>query len=201
MATTNVLKSLSGAVGIMMRKFWPDLALSITDQYAGYSGHLQYPLHLSASTKLVMNTVSCQEGLNIVIGKTQQQQGMITELQAFLNGTAAAADTEPSLIVSLRRLLSSSINLNRQHATYRQISTSPLTDPIAKLLDNLRQELTDLIELRDNTDKQVTRIVQLVNIRLEDHRKAIIIFAIVHYRSPAFDLRLELLRHELSRHT
>ncbi|KAK4984434.1 hypothetical protein LTR28_002332, partial [Elasticomyces elasticus] len=49
----------------------------------------------------------------------------------------------------------------------------------AQLFDNLQRELADLEELRDNTNNFVTRTIQLVNIRLEDHGKAILVFTIV----------------------
>ncbi|GAB7358618.1 hypothetical protein MBLNU230_g3848t1 [Neophaeotheca triangularis] len=177
-AMTHVLTSLSGAVGITMRNFWPDLTFSITDRYAGYLEHLQYRLHRSPSTKLVMDLISCQEELSIVIGITQRQIDMITELQLALSAWAATRTVPEAAALPHSRRPSSSTN-NRHQAVHRQMSSSPLTDPIARLLDNLQRELVDLSELRDNTDKQVTRTIQLVNIRLEDHGKAIIIFTIV----------------------
>lgn len=48
-----------------------------------------------------------------------------------------------------------------------------------EVLDKLQRELIDLRDLRDNTDRLVTRTIQLVNIRLEDHGKAILVFTVV----------------------
>lgn len=67
----------------------------------------------------------------------------------------------------------------QDRVTYWQLSSSTLTDPASQLLDNLQRELADLQDLRDNTDRLVTRTIQLVNIRLEDHGKAILVSTVV----------------------
>lgn len=59
-ALTHVTTSLAGAVGMMHRSFWQDLSLCLTDRYAGHLEHLQYRLHRSPSTKLVMDLLACQ---------------------------------------------------------------------------------------------------------------------------------------------
>lgn len=64
-------------------------------------------------------------------------------------------------------------------ATYRQVSFSHLFDPAAQLLENLQREYADLVDLRENTNALINRTIQLVNIRLEDHGKAILVFTIV----------------------
>jgi Mg2+ and Co2+ transporter CorA len=46
-------------------------------------------------------------------------------------------------------------------------------------LENLEREYADLCDLRDNSNNLVNRTIQLVNIRLEDHGKAILVFTIV----------------------
>ena len=181
---------LSGATGMMHRNFWPDLVLPCTDRYAGYLSHLQYRLHRSPSTKLVMDLIAAQEELNIVIQITQQQIDMISDLQVMLNeigGKKDHNDDEAASPASRRppsRDLGGYGEFNdppnvRTRATYGQLSVSPTLDPVSQVLDNLARELTDLRDLRDNTDRLVTRTIQLVNIRLEDHGKAILVFTVV----------------------
>ena len=190
LAMTHAIACLSGAVGMMHRNFWPDLVLPCTERYAGYLGHLQYRLHRSPSTKLVMDLIACQEELNIVIQITQQQLHMISNLQSLLSKESGEGDDQQHETPSPASQKHHSTGwggygeLNqlfdaRTRATYRQLSTSPYLDPIAQVLDNLGRELTDLQDLRDNTDRLVTRTIQLVNIRLEDHGKAILVFTVV----------------------
>jgi len=50
---------------------------------------------------------------------------------------------------------------------------------MSQLCENLKREFDDLCELRDNSNNLVNRTIQLVNIRLEDHGKAILVFTIV----------------------
>lgn len=188
-ALTHAICSLSGAVGMMHRNFWADLILPCTDRYAGYLGHLQYRLHRSPSTKLVMDLIACQEELNIVIQITQQQVDMITALQAMLDQASESTDTQQQATPTSQRTSPMReyggefdhriTPHDRARATYRQLSSSNTFDPMAQLLDNLQRELTDLRDLRDNTDRLVTRTIQLVNIRLEDHGKAILVFTVV----------------------
>lgn len=173
---------------MLHRNFWPDMVLCLTDRYAGHLGHLQYRLHRSPSTKLVMDLIACQEELNIVIQVTEQQVAMISELQSALAAVYGTADAQEAPSPASHRPASSGYHdygdfnvrpLPRHRATYRQLSSSSLTDPTSQLLDNLQRELTDLHDLRDNTDRLVTRTIQLVNIRLEDHGKAILVFTVV----------------------
>ncbi|TKA69136.1 hypothetical protein B0A49_06315 [Cryomyces minteri] len=186
-AMTHVVACLSGAVGILHRNFWTDMVLCLTDRYAGYLGHLQYRLHRSPSTNLVMDLLQVQEELNIIIQITQQQIDLITELQAFVKDTAMWEDsqsvrsyTEPAKQATAFLQPQDVVPPPRSYrATYRQLSTSNLPDPMAQLLENLHHELADLLDLRDNTNNLVNRTVQLVNIRLEDHGKAILVFTIV----------------------
>lgn len=186
---THSIACLSAAVGMMHRSFWADLVLPCTDRYAGYLGQLQYRLHRTPSTKLVMDLIACQEELNIVIQITEQQVEMLQELDALLaeyqseEGTAlpSPASHRPH---SSHHTYGYYGNLDntpavQRRATYRQLSASTLSDPLAQVLDNLTRELTDLRDLRDNTDRLVTRTIQLVNIRLEDHGKAILVFTVV----------------------
>ena len=147
----------------------------------------------SPSTKLVMDLIACQEELNIVIQITQQQIEMITDLQKMLSENTAKKDNDDdddgdeAPFPASRRPPTGSGGYGgfddpaaaRSRATYRQLSTSTVLDPVAQVLDNLGHELTDLRDLRDNTDRLVTRTIQLVNIRLEDHGKAILVFTVV----------------------
>ncbi|KAK4556613.1 hypothetical protein LTR86_006184 [Recurvomyces mirabilis] len=180
---------LNGAVGMLHRNFWPDMVLCLTDRYAGYLSHLQYRLHRSPSTKLVMDLMAAQEEMNIVIQITQQQVDMIESLRATFGqkevgdyGLAQAPSPTSGRPVSASQTSLVEIGglpAPRRRATYRQLSTSQLIDPLSQMLDNLHRELIDLQDLRDNTDRLVTRTIQLVNIRLEDHGKAILVFTIV----------------------
>lgn len=185
-AMTHIVTCLAGAVGMMHRSFWQDLSLCLTDRYAGHLGHLQYRLHRSASTKLVMDLLACQEELNIVIQITKQQLDLVNQLQEFMgdnhsrNGRVFSSkpsstndtDRKPSVDHKKRTPLDPT-------STYRHLTASSFNDPIAKLQDNLQRELTDLEDLRDNANTLVSRTIQLVNIRLEDHGKAILVFTVV----------------------
>ena len=184
-ATTHAIASLSGAVGLMHRNFWSDIVLCLTDRYAGHLSHLQYRLHRSPSTKLVMDLIACQEELNIVIQVTEQQIDMIEDLQTTLDVAQVKTngDTFPATArdrnhagdeydTPARKLIP-------RRSTFGQLSSSELSDPLAQLIDNLQRELADLRDLRDNTDRLVNRTIQLVNIRLEDHGKAILVFTVV----------------------
>ncbi|KAK4991783.1 hypothetical protein LTR50_001600 [Elasticomyces elasticus] len=186
-AITHAIVCLSGAVGLMHRNFWTDMVLCLTDRYAGYLGHLQYRLYRAPSTKLVMDLLQVQEELNIIIQITQQQLNLIGELQSLVTDTNNSDRRAPAS-PRMNRLSDSSdanyehlqVRFSRRHqATYRQLSSSNLSNPVAQLFDNLQRELADLEELRDNTNNFVTRTIQLVNIRLEDHGKAILVFTIV----------------------
>lgn len=184
-AMTHIITSLSGAMGMMHRSFWQDLPLCVTDRYAGHLGHLQYRLHRAPSTKLVMDLLACQEELNIVIQITQQQLDLIMQIRSL----TAEFETQPQHPLERARSADRAVpNVNlpgedltapRHRATYRQLTASHFNDPLAKLEDNLQRELSDLKDLRDNANTLVSRTIQLVNIRLEDHGKAILVFTVV----------------------
>lgn len=186
---THAITSMAGAVGCLHRNFWPDLPLCLTDRYAGHLGHLQYRLHRQPSTKLVMDLLACQEELNIVIQITQQQLDMISQLQSLISSMDPKDDSAPTIPAASRRYAyRTSVSTNPyadasselfSRATYRQIGTSTLNDPLAQLIDNLQRELADLQDLRDNANTLINRTIQLVNIRLEDHGKAILVFTVV----------------------
>ncbi|KAF7188051.1 hypothetical protein HII31_10623 [Pseudocercospora fuligena] len=193
-AFTHTVASLSGAVGMLHRNFWPDLYLCMADRYAGHLGHLQYRLHRAPSTKLVMDLIACQEELNIVIQITEDQLNTINVLQNISEAMSAANEAQAPSPTTRRPASVRSTRTNHygdledydathhhvsRRSTYRQLSASVLTDPVAQLVDNLERELADLRDLRDNTDRLVTRTIQLVNIRLEDHGKAILVFTVV----------------------
>ncbi|KAH7135420.1 hypothetical protein B0J11DRAFT_426932, partial [Dendryphion nanum] len=83
-ANTHLIAALSGALGMLHRSFWPDITLCLSDRYASYLGHLQYRLHRSPSTKLVMDLLQVQEELNIVIQIMDQQMDLVDHLQDML---------------------------------------------------------------------------------------------------------------------
>lgn len=176
-ASTHVIAALSGALGMLHRSFWSDITLCLSDRYASYLGHLQYRLHRSPSTKLVMDLLQVQEELNIIISIMEQQMELVTNLQDNLNLGHDQAQRRASTWPHHQRP-SNSIS-PADVATYRQVSFSNLSDPAAQLFENLQREYSDFVELRENSNALINRTIQLVNIRLEDHGKAILVFTIV----------------------
>ena len=172
-SSMHVIAALSGALGMLHRSFWTDITLCLSDRYASYLGHLQYRLHRSPSTKLVMDLLQVQEELSIIIAIMEQQMELVADLQGI---TIPGRDRRNSQRHDQRPL--SSIP-PADIATYRQMSFSRLSDPAAQLLENLQREYADLVDLRENSNALINRTIQLVNIRLEDHGKAIIVFTIV----------------------
>lgn len=177
-AVTHITTSLSGALGMLHRSFWSDIGLCLTDRYASYLGHLQFRLHRSPSTKLVMDLLQVQEELNIIISIMEQQIELVSSLHNVLNHDRAPrqshVSTRPYKHTSMASVPLADVS------TYRQLSFSNhLSDPSAQLLDNLQREYADLVDLRNNSNTLINRTIQLVNIRLEDHGKAILVFTIV----------------------
>ncbi|KAF2493392.1 hypothetical protein BU16DRAFT_541088 [Lophium mytilinum] len=178
-SSIHVITALGGALGMLHRSFWTDITLCLSDRYASYLGQLQYRLHRSPSTKLVMDLLQVQEELNIIIQIMDQQIELVTDLQAVYNGiTGRKRGQSRSSTKSYRHHASESLP-HPDRATYRQYSFSTLTDPISQLLENLQREYVDLCDLRENSNALINRTIQLVNIRLEDHGKAILVFTIV----------------------
>lgn len=176
-SSMHVITSLSGALGMLHRSFWTDITLCLSDRYASYLGHLQYRLHRSPSTKLVMDLLQVQEELNIIISIMEQQMDLVAHVQGdtvtaqnrkYSQAGAQTYQTRPLSAVPAPDI-----------ATYRQMSFSRLSDPAAQLLENLQREYADLVDLRENSNALINRTIQLVNIRLEDHGKAILVFTIV----------------------
>jgi Mg2+ and Co2+ transporter CorA len=174
-SSIHVIAALSGALGMLHRSFWTDITLCLSDRYASYLGHLQYRLHRSPSTKLVMDLLQVQEELNIVISIMEQQMELVASLHGDLKPSRghAHSSTQPYHQRPLSSIPPSDV------ATYRQVSFSHLSDPAAQLLENLQREYADLVDLRENSNALINRTIQLVNIRLEDHGKAILVFTIV----------------------
>ncbi|OCL14589.1 hypothetical protein AOQ84DRAFT_384619 [Glonium stellatum] len=175
-SSIHVITALSGALGMLHRSFWTDITLCLSDRYASYLGHLQYRLHRSPSTKLVMDLLQVQEELNIIIQIMDQQIELVTGLQAAFNRTSRGQSHSSNK--TNRHHVSDSLP-HPDRATYRQYSFSTLSDPFSQLLENLQREYVDLCDLRDNSNSLINRTIQLVNIRLEDHGKAILVFTIV----------------------
>jgi Mg2+ and Co2+ transporter CorA len=176
-SSTHIITALSGALGMLHRSFWTDITLCLSDRYASYLGHLQYRLHRSPSTKLVMDLLQVQEELNIIIQIMDQQMELVQSIQSFLKPLNKGAPQTPSTAKPKPRRISSIPHADT--ATYRQLSFSHLSDPAAQLLENLQREYADLVDLRENSNSLINRTIQLVNIRLEDHGKAILVFTIV----------------------
>jgi Mg2+ and Co2+ transporter CorA len=172
-SSMHVIATLSGALGMLHRSFWTDITLCLSDRYASYLGHLQYRLLRSPSTKLVMDLLQVQEELNIIISIMEQQMDLVADLQGI---TIPGRNRRQSQRHDQRPL--SSIP-PADVATYRQMSFSRLSDPAAQLLENLQREYADLVDLRENSNALINRTIQLVNIRLEDHGKAILVFTMV----------------------
>jgi hypothetical protein len=177
-SSTHVITALSGALGMLHRSFWSDITLCLSDRYASYLGHLQYRLHRNPSTKLVMDLLQVQEELNIIISIMEQQIELVSSLQIDLKPERPRSQTHtsarPYKHMSMASIPPADVS------TYRQLSFSNhQSDPSAQLLDNLRREYSDLVDLRDNSNTLINRTIQLVNIRLEDHGKAILVFTIV----------------------
>jgi len=134
-----------------------------------------------------MELLQVQEELNIVLRIMQQQLDLVEELQDIWR-PSDDGDADQQSVKYRRRSFASStyspvqapLNLPQPlRATYRQLSNIRPQDPMSQLLESLRRELMDLQDLRDNSDRLVNRTIQLVNIRLEDHGKAILVFTIV----------------------
>jgi Mg2+ and Co2+ transporter CorA len=176
-SATHIVTALSGALGMLHRSFWTDITLCLSDRYASYLGHLQYRLHRSPSTKLVMDLLQVQEELNIIIQIMDQQMELVASLQGMVKPIAIRRQSQS--VPQPHQLRRASTIPLADLATYRQLSFSHLSDPTAQLLENLRREYADLCDLRENSNALINRTIQLVNIRLEDHGKAILVFTIV----------------------
>jgi Mg2+ and Co2+ transporter CorA len=176
-SSIHVITALSGALGMLHRSFWTDMILCLSDRYASYLGHLQYRLHRNPSTKLVMDLLQVQEELNIIISIMEQQIELVTNLQEILNHSRVKSQSRTPIRPNQQKPFGSIPAAGI--ATYRQMSQSHLSDPAAQLIENLQREYADLVDLRDNSNTLINRTIQLVNIRLEDHGKAILVFTIV----------------------
>lgn len=163
-ALTHSIVCLSGAVGMLHRSFWTDIALCMTDRYAGYLGHLQYRIYRAPSTKLVMDLMQVQDELNIVVRIHEQQLALIKSYNIFLHEVTT-------------------LPLNHKYSHWKGSELDPslshITESATHLTKLLQAELTDLQALLDNSTTLVNRTVQLVNIRLEDHGNAILVFTVV----------------------
>jgi hypothetical protein len=182
-AYTHAVACLSGAVGLMHRSFWSDLPLCLTDRYAGYLSHLQYRLLRSPSTKLVMDLLQVQEELNIIIQLMKQQIELAEGLRndwSFESVSRAVSRNHSRASSTVAQAVSPANLIHQQMLpTLKNPINSSLADPMSTLNECLHTERTDLCELRDSCNNLINRTIQLVNIRLEDHGKAIMVFTIV----------------------
>jgi hypothetical protein len=126
-----------------------------------------------------MDLLQVQEELGIVIQVMQQQTDLITLIQEawkrLHDPTTRSRAQSGTSTVAVQYSTSSRVLHHPSRATYNQYSSSTLTDPMSQVLENLKREFDDLCELRDNCNNLINRTIQLVNIRLEDHGKAILV--------------------------
>jgi hypothetical protein len=128
-----------------------------------------------------MDLLQVQEELNIVIQITQQQIDLINSVREVwdkMSDPSVRSRAQSHVSTAANRVSSSYVLTHPSRSTFRQLSSSTLKDPMAQLVENLKREFDDLTELRDNSNNLVNRTIQLVNIRLEDHGKAILVFTI-----------------------
>jgi hypothetical protein len=181
-AYTHAIACLSGSLGLLHRNFWTDLPLCLTDRFSSYASNAQYRLLRSPSSKLVMDLLHVQEELNIIIKMMKEQielvEGLENEWMARPDMGSARHSRASSMGRPSRRTLPG-VMIHPSRNPYKQFSSSVHSDPMHQLVENLRREYIDLCELRDNCNNLVNRTIQLVNIRLEDHGKAILVFTIV----------------------
>ncbi|KAI9805645.1 MAG: hypothetical protein M1833_005137 [Piccolia ochrophora] len=187
-ALTHLVACVSGSIGLLHRSFWADIMFCLTDRIGGYLSHLQYRLHRSPSTSLVVQLLQIQDELNITIDITRAQWNLVTDLRSRIQDCVSEAHRS-SNVASGGQDTQRSIDAAPIKAEFNQrqviaaksipYSVRDLPDVLSQLLANLDREFSDLRNLRDNCDNLVTRTVQLVNIRLEDHGKAILVFTIV----------------------
>ncbi|KAI9658191.1 MAG: hypothetical protein M1831_004038 [Alyxoria varia] len=187
-ALIHAIACVHGAVGLIHRNFWTDVPLPCSDRFSGLLGVLQYRLYRSPSTKLVMDLLQVQDELNIILQIIKKQEQLLTSLQEYFNEFIDG--TKPPMLegTGQRRVLinsTTSTDLGTRD-TWRsrfqpslRNNESILTTVTSDVIDRLRQEEDDLNDLKTNTNDLVNRTVQLVNIRIEDHGQAILVFTLV----------------------
>ena len=130
-----------------------------------------------------MELLQVQEELNIVIQLTQQQIELISDVQSSWDKRESRP--RPTKAESLSESDEFKRPSRQNTATFmsrsmlKQRSTAKFTDPLSQLQENINREYLDLCDLRDNSNNLVNRTIQLVNIRMEDHGKAILVFTVV----------------------
>ncbi|KAI9813629.1 MAG: hypothetical protein M1827_003700 [Pycnora praestabilis] len=142
-------------------------------------------MNVEKDSLLIRELLQIQDELNIVIQITQQQWNLITDLKTFLSSLQFRSeklgvrnDVE-SLVDQPTPAVPYSYIPEPANPKYRQYSSSAVADPISQLLENLGRELSDLRDLQSNASTLVHRTVQLVNLRVEDLGKAILVLTIV----------------------
>ncbi|KAI9891541.1 MAG: hypothetical protein M1814_002664 [Vezdaea aestivalis] len=159
-AFIHVLACIDGSMGLLHWSSWPDIVLCLTDRFGGYLNHLVslyfFPLYLWHMTNFTQQyRLHRSPSTKLVMDLLQIQD----ELGIVLDISRKQWD----LVSQVREAIYSPV----------------LENPHAQLVANLDREFADLRDLRENCNNLVTRTVQLVNIRLEDHGKAILVFTIV----------------------
>ena len=135
-----------------------------------------------------MDLLQVQDELSIILHIIKKQEQVISSLQEFFSESVdATKDAVPNGIRQRRTLTHSTTSMDLgTRETWRsrfqpslRKNESILTTMTSDVLDRLRQEEDDLNDLKTNTNDLVNRTVQLVNIRIEDHGQAILVFTLV----------------------
>lgn len=196
-AMTHAIACIHGAVGMLHRSFWNDLPLPLSDRFAGHLSHLQFRLYHAPSTKLVLDLLQVQDEVGIVLQVTKSQERILTEFERLVedlqeeklqqNEGVQYGTYEPKYLQ--HRGLSVKQQGHDHDHDQRQTFAVPhrpdqnfalkTSDLVAEVLDRLRREEEDLAELRSKAHELANRTVQLVNIRVEDHSIAILVFTLV----------------------
>jgi hypothetical protein len=138
----------------------------------------QYRLYRAPSTRLVMDLLQVQEELNIIIQITQQQSDLMEDIQTswfrhrtngvdFHDGlsTRSRPRSQTSYTAPVAAFDQSAMQILSapDRPPRRRRNMTPLSDPMSELVENLHRELSDLRDLRDNSNSLVNRTIQLVN--------------------------------------
>lgn len=105
-----------------------------------------------------------QEELNIIVQTMQRQLDIIQSYGGFLHEVTLHTTSGVS-----------GEGTKSQHLP----DYTSVTDSVQQLANNLQIELNDIQALLENTNSLVNRVVQLVNLRQEDHSVAVLVFTII----------------------
>lgn len=138
-----------------------------------------------------MDLLQVQDELNIVLQITKSQERVLLELEQYVEERDQSLQRKQSKHDGALAERSSSIRkipnvdfspsgaYSRHILGIQQSANIDSAELVADTLDLLHREDDDLTELRNNASELANRTVQLVNIRLEDHGQAILVFTLV----------------------